>query len=247
MAYGELSKIYDKLIYEDINYTEMNNFIINICKENNIEFLDYLDIACGTGNMTIKLAREFQNIYAVDLSEDMLREAFFKFKEGRINPRLVCQDMTKLDLNHKFNLITCILDSTNYILNEEDLEKYFKKVSEHLKDDGIFIFDINSYYKLTEILGNNTYTYDEEGVFYTWENQLEDNIISMFLTFFIKKQELYERFDEEHEERAYKTEEIERVLHIANLQIVNIFDGYTYENIKKDTERIVFVVKKGRK
>jgi SAM-dependent methyltransferase len=65
-------------------------------------------------------------------------------------------------LNHKFDLITCILDSTNYILSEEDLENYFKSVYKHLKDNGLFIFDINSYYKLTEILGNNTYNFDNE-------------------------------------------------------------------------------------
>ena len=212
MAYGEFAKIYDDLINEDINYDNMVSRIIEICNEHNIECKDYLDVACGTGNVTVRLAKHFKDIYAVDLSEDMLREAFNKLKENRIKGKIICQDMTEMQLNRKFDLITSVLDSTNYITDEDDLEKYFSSVKEHLKDDGIFIFDVNSYYKLSEILGNNIYTYSEEDVFYTWENVFEDDMVSMFLTFFVKQGELYERFEEEHFERAYKEEELESAL-----------------------------------
>ena len=58
MAYGEFAKIYDELINEDINYNEMVDFILKVCNENNIKFNDYLDIACGTGNITIPLAKK---------------------------------------------------------------------------------------------------------------------------------------------------------------------------------------------
>ena len=78
MAYGEFAKIYDDLINEDIDYDVMVERIIEICKENNINHESYLDVACGTGNVTVRLAKYFKDIYAVDLSEDMLREAFNK-------------------------------------------------------------------------------------------------------------------------------------------------------------------------
>ena len=244
MAYGEFAKIYDDLINEDINYDNMVSRIIEICNEHNIEFKDYLDVACGTGNVTVRLAKHFKDIYAVDLSEDMLREAFNKLKENRIKGKIICQDMTEMQLNRKFDLITSVLDSTNYITDEDDLEKYFNSVKEHLKDNGIFIFDVNSYYKLSEILGNNIYTYSEDDVFYTWENVFEDNMVSMFLTFFVKKGELYERFEEEHFERAYKEQEIEHYLNEANLEVINKFEGYTKNDVQANSERIVYVVKK---
>ena len=66
--------------------------------------------------------------------------------------------MTEMQLNRKFDLITSVLDSTNYITNEDDLEKYFSSVKEHLKDDE-FLFLMLIHYKLSEILGNNIYTY----------------------------------------------------------------------------------------
>ena len=244
MAYGEFAKIYDDLINEDINYDNMVSRIIEICNEHNIECKDYLDVACGTGNVTVRLAKHFKEIYAVDLSEDMLREAFNKLKENRIKGKIICQDMTEMQLNRKFDLITSVLDSTNYITDEDDLEKYFSSVKEHLKDDGIFIFDVNSYYKLSEILGNNIYTYSEEDVFYTWENVFEDDMVSMFLTFFVKQGELYERFEEEHFERAYKEEELENALSNCGLKVINKFDGYSNNKVQANSERIVYVVKK---
>ncbi|MDU5262818.1 MAG: class I SAM-dependent methyltransferase, partial [Clostridium celatum] len=158
MAYGEFAKIYDELINEDINYDEMVERILEICNLYNVELNDYLDIACGTGNVTIRIAKYFKNIYGVDLSEDMLREAFDKFKESRIKGKIICQDMTELSLNKEFDLITSVLDSTNYITDLNDLQNYFNGVYNHLKANGLFIFDVNSYYKLSEILGNNIYT-----------------------------------------------------------------------------------------
>ena len=244
MAYGEFAKIYDELINEDINYDEMVERIIEICNSYNLELNDYLDIACGTGNVTIRVAKYFKNIYGVDLSEDMLREAFDKFKEARIKGKIICQDMTELSLNKEFDLITSVLDSTNYITDLNDLQNYFNGVYNHLKSNGIFIFDVNSYYKLSEILGNNIYTYSEEEVFYTWENVFEDNLLSMFLTFFVKKGDLYERFEEEHLERAYTEKELEKELEKANLEVLAKFDGYTENYVQANTERIVYVIKK---
>ena len=244
MAYGEFAKIYDELINEDINYDEMVDRIIEICNSYNVELNDYLDIACGTGNVTIRLAKYFKNIYGVDLSEDMLREAFDKFKEARIKGKIICQDMTELSLNKEFDLITSVLDSTNYITDLNDLQNYFNGVYNHLKSNGLFIFDVNSYYKLSEILGNNIYTYSEEEVFYTWENVFEDNLLSMFLTFFVKKGDLYERFEEEHLERAYTEKELEKELEKANLEVLAKFDGYTENDVQANTERIVYVIKK---
>ena len=245
MAYGEFAKIYDELINEDINYDSMVVRLKEIIEENLENPEDYLDLACGTGNIGVRMAKDFSCTYAVDLSEDMLREAFDKFKAQRIKAKIICQDMRELSLNHKFDVITCVLDSTNYLIEDGDLEEYFKGVYNHLNDGGLFIFDINSFYKLTEILGNNIYTYSSEDVFYTWENTLEDNVVNMFLTFFVKKEnDLYERFEEEHFERAYKESEIEEILKEVGFNLIGKFDGYNKEEVHNESERILYVVGK---
>lgn len=245
MAYKEFANIYDELIYEDIDYDEISEKIISLSNENNIEFEDYLDLACGTGNVGVRVGKYFKNMYAVDLSNDMLNIAFEKFKQNKIKAKVICQDMSELSLNHKFNLITSVLDSTNYITEEEDLFNYFKRVYDHLKDDGLFIFDINSHYKLSEIMGNNIYTYSSEDVFYTWENTFEDNILNMFLTFFVKNENnLYERFEEEHFEKAYQEKDIEDILNEIGFNILGKFCGYSDLKPDNNSERILYVLRK---
>lgn len=245
MAYKEFANIYDELIYEDINYDNVAEKIIGLCTENNINFDDYLDLACGTGNVAIKVAKYFKNTYAVDLSDDMLNVAFDKFKKNKIKAKVICQDMCELSLNNKFNLITSVLDSTNYITEEADLEEYFLRVNEHLKEDGLFIFDINSYYKLSNILGNNIYTYSSDEIFYTWENSFEEEVLNMFLTFFVKQDNgLYEKFEEEHYERAYKEEYIEKLLEKCGFKLLKKFEGYSEKNVTENSERILYVTEK---
>jgi SAM-dependent methyltransferase len=245
MAYKEFATIYDELIYEDINYDKIAEKVVNLCKENNVNFDNYLDLACGTGNVAIKVAKYFNSVYAVDLSDEMLNMAFEKFKKNKIKAKVICQDMSELSLNKKFDLITSVLDSTNYITETEALENYFLKVNEHLSENGLFIFDINSYYKLSTVLGNNIYTYSSDDVFYTWENSFEDDIVNMFLTFFVKQENnLYEKFEEEHFERAYSEEYIEDILKKCQFKILNKFEGYSNEKVKENSERILYVVGK---
>ena len=242
-SYNKFAEIYDRLIYEDINYERYEKQILDICKKYNVEMQNYLDLACGTGNMSIRIAPYFKNIWIVDNSEDMLMQADNKFRNSKLKCKLVHQDMTSLDLNQKFDLITCILDSTNYILDIKALKEYFLNVKKHLNNGGVFIFDINSYYKLSEIMANNTYTYDDNEVFYCWENFFEDDILEMNLTFFVKNNDLYERFDEQHIERAYTEEFMDSILSECGLTIVEKFDDYNSGIIKETTERLVYVLK----
>lgn len=244
-CYKDFAKIYDQLINCDIDYSAWAEFIMDICEEEEVELTDYLDLACGTGNMAEQICVRFRESWLVDMSMDMLSEAESKLRARGIKARFVCQDITKLNLNKKFDLITCCLDSTNYILKESDLLKYFTAVKGHLKDGGIFVFDINSYFKLKEILGNNVYNYDDEDVTYIWENSFSNDIVDMYITFFVKEGELYRRFDEEHSERAYKEDKMESVIREAGLEVIGLYDSYKPETPDEETERIVYVLKSG--
>lgn len=242
--YKDFAAIYDGLINKDIDYNTWANKIMEICSFLNIEKRDYLDLACGTGNMTEKLAKEFRSTWAVDISGQMLTEAEAKLRASNIKAKFVCQDICELKLNNKFDLITCCLDSTNYILEENDLENYLEGVYKHLKDKGLFIFDINSYNKLTSILGNNTFTFDNEDVVYIWENFLEDDIVQMNLTFFVKENDAYRRFNEEHCERAYKEEFLDKILAKIGFKIVEKLNNYQALSIDDDCERLVYAAQK---
>lgn len=245
-SYKDFASIYDELIYEDIDYKKIKEFTLELCEEYNVNKENYLDLACGTGNVAIEIADSFTNRFLVDLSQDMLQEAAEKFRGQRLKANIVCQDMTELSLNKKFDLITCVLDSTNYILEDEEIKSYLKSVKNHLREGGIFLFDINSYYKLSEILGNNIYTYNSEDVFYSWENIFEDEIVEMNLTFFVRDGDAYRRFEEVHEERAYSEDFIDQCLQETGLEVLGKYEGYSRNAVKQDSERILWVVRKKR-
>ena len=245
-CYKEFAHIYDELINSDIDYSAWALKILGICSEYNIDRDSYLDLACGTGNLTIEIANEFRHIWAVDLSCDMLCEAEKKIRDAGIKAKFLCQDICELNLNNTFDLITCCLDSSNYILEEKNFKKYLLGVYDLLKDDGLFIFDINSYYKLTKVLGNNTYNFDSDDLVYIWENYLENDIVEMSLTFFAKEGQVYRRFDEQHIERAYKEEYIENVIKEVGLEIIKKMDNYEDKMVCENTERICYVLKKSK-
>lgn len=244
-CYSDFASIYDILIEEDVDYKKWSNKILEICKELKVENRDYLDLACGTGNITIELYKNFGSTHAIDLSQEMLTIAREKLSKQGIKPKLSCQDLRNLKLNKKFDLITCVLDGTNYLLSSDDLLKYFNGVKEHLKDNGVFIFDINSYYKLSKVLGNNIFSYDSDEVTYVWNNSFEEDLCNMDIIFFVKNEdETYERIDESHVERAYAVEEIEDLIKKSGLKVIKKLDNYSEELINEKTERIVFIVKK---
>lgn len=241
-TYKELSVIYDKLLCEDINYEEWSNFILKKCHEYNIARDSYVDLACGTGNITEYLYKGFKSTTAVDLSDYMLTMAEEKLRGKHIN--FVCQDIINLNLHGRFDVATCILDSTNYILKDDELKQYFKSVYNHLNEKGLFVFDMNSYYKLMNIMGNNIFNYDDDNVVYMWENNCEDDIIYMDLTFFVREGELYRRFDESHQERAYTSEAVTKYLEDTGFRILQVLDGYSNNKANINSERILYIVQK---
>lgn len=245
-CYGDFAEIYDRLINTDIDYNSWADTIKNVCLKYNLKFDDYIDLGCGTGNMTEALSRScsFKNIWAADMSSEMLSRAEIKLRKRGIHCNFICEDITQLDIKRKFDLVTCCLDCTNYILDKEDLTNYFKGVYDILKNGALFIFDINSYYKISTVLGNNIYSFDNDDIVYIWENVFEDDIVNMYLTFFIKEGKLYRRFDEVHSEKAYSEKAIEDELKNCGFDILEKRSNYTDNPVKKDTERIVYVVRK---
>ena len=153
--------------------------------------------------------------------------------------------MTDFELYGTVNIVISTLDCVNYITDEDALLKVFKLVNNYLDPKGLFIFDINSAYKLEHILGNNTYVSDDEDIFYSWQNSYDKKkkICTFDLTFFEKDEDVYYRYDETHYERAYSVEEITNLLEKAGLEVVGVFDNLSFESPKDKSERIFFVAR----
>lgn len=241
-AYNRFASIYDQLMM-DFNYEDWFNYIEEILYKFDKSPKKVLEMACGTGNLSYYLAKERYNLTCFDLSSDMLSRAYEKLRRFK-NVNLMKQNMIDFNINQSFDCVISICDSINYITEKNDLFRTFKNVWNHLENDGIFIFDINSYYKLKHIIGNNTFVEDQEDVFYTWQNYYDENkhICEFYLTFFFSEDgENFERFDEEHKEKAYKIEEIVELLKEAGFRDINYYEAFGFEEPVEKTERINFV------
>lgn len=239
--YNKFAQVYDELM-NDFDYENWFNYIEEIFKKYNKKPREVLEMACGTGNLSYFFAEKNYKLKAFDISDEMLSKAYNKLKRYK-NVKILKQNMVDFKFNQKFDGVVAICDSINYILEKGDLLATFKNVYDHLEEGGIFVFDINSFYKLKNILGNNIFIEDREDIFYSWENFYDEalNTCDFYLTFFLREGENYKRFDENHRERAYTSEKIIETLKIAGFKIVDFYDCFTFDEIKEDTERINFV------
>jgi SAM-dependent methyltransferase len=99
-----------------------------------------LDLACGTGRVTIPLAKNGYNLIGVDIHKPMLELAKNKSEQHGLKIDWKEQDCTKLDLQIKSQLIYCVGNSFQHFHSNEDQENFLSSVYNHLNDDGIFIF-----------------------------------------------------------------------------------------------------------
>lgn len=98
-----------------------------------------LELACGTGRVTIPTAKEGFSITGLDILDSMLKEAKKKSKEENLDIEWIEGDMTDFELNRKFNLITIPAVAFNWILEDNDIRKCLECVKKHLTSKGRFI------------------------------------------------------------------------------------------------------------
>ncbi len=241
-SYTDFAYIYDNLIDQD--YEKWADYIEEIFKKHGAKPKLVLDLGCGTGSITNILAKRGYDMIGVDLSPDMLNVARDKAMEEGSDVLYLCQDIREFELYGTVDAIICTLDVLNYITDPEDLGHVFALVKNYLNPDGIFIFDINTEHKLKNVLGNNTFINDENGIFYTWENEYSENISNQYLTFFAENEDgLYERFDENHVQRAYSIEEIRGKLNVNKLSLEGEYALFGFEKPDAVCEKTVIVSK----
>ncbi len=243
--YNDFAEVYDKL--QDADYGEFVNYYERIFKKFAQSPKLVLDLACGTGNITVPMAKCGYDMIGLDLSCEMLNIARDKaFNEG-LDILFLNQDMCEMELYGTVDAIVCALDGLNYITNPEDLQQVFCLVANYLNPGGIMVFDLNTEYKLREVLGENTFVCEEEDVFYVWQSDFcdETKVCEFELNFFCKQPDGgYVRFDEFQAERAYSVEEITEFVNNAGLNVEGFYKPFEFATGSDKDERIFFVISK---
>jgi len=107
-------------------------------------------------------------VLGCDLSEAMLEQA--RSKLGRTGTRLIVADMRELPLLGEFDLVACICDSLNYLLEPNELEAAFEGVARNLAAGGVFVFDLNSLRTYRTIFARD-HCFDRGDALFVWRGQ----------------------------------------------------------------------------
>jgi hypothetical protein len=165
-------------------------------------------------------------------------------KQGEEPILYLRQEMQELELDGLVRAVYCACDCVNYVLTEAELSETFCRVRNCLESGGIFLFDMNTDYKYRELLGEQTFAESRDEGSFIWENYYnESNQINEYdLTLFIpEKEQLYRRYTEIHYQKNYALEQIQELLAQAGFTCIGIYDDYTLEPVRADSERATFV------
>ena len=244
-GYENFAGFYDRLT-ENVDHDGAAKLVDDLVQR----YADYkevvLDLACGTGKLSEKLARKGYDVVGVDNSPEMLDIAQQRFEGKDLPVTLLLQDMTNLDLYGAVDCTVCLLDSLNHLKNKQQLQKAFERVSMFTCGGGLFVFDLNTEYKHRQVLANYAFNFDNEDFFCAWQNELnDDGSVHIYLDFFSKEKDgRYSRYSDDFTEILFDDEFIEQELMKNGFELIGKYDDFSLGPVKETSQRVLWVCKK---
>lgn len=206
-----------------------------------------LELCCGTGRLTIPIAKDGYNISGVDYTSSMLEQAKVKASEAGLEIEFIEADIRALDLQKKYDLIFIPFNSIHHLYRNEDLFKAFNVVKNHLKEGGLFLLDCFN-----------------PNIQYIVENETKQIVVAEYTTrdgreISIKQVMQYERktqinriewhyfingkFDsiQNLDMRLFFPQELDSYLECNGFKIIHKFGGFEEEAFYDNSEKQIFV------
>lgn len=246
MNFNEFARFYD-LFYGSKDYRfEFKNLINRLPS---IELKNVLELGCGTGSYSIIAAESFENITAIDLSEDMIKLA--KTRNHRENISYSVGDIRNFKISNKFEFVFSLFHVFSYLSSTNELESAFKGVSEHLNSGGLFAFDVWS----SAGLVNNSLeirrkeVQDKEGLkiirySYSSHNPHNETVMVNFDIIVLKESESPRFYQEHHLMKYWSLDLIRNIAAKYNLELLETFDLHSGDGINKSTFGATYIFQK---
>lgn len=246
-GYSVFAQYYDRLT-ANVEYRQRAQFFHSLIRRHGgVDGGLLLDLACGTGSLSLELSALGYEVIGADTSEDMLSVAMQKAAQSQQNLLFLRQSMDRLDLYGTVDYTVCALDSLNHLSGEKALDATFAKVSLFTNPGGLFLFDVNTAYKHQQILGDNCFVYDLDGLFCVWQNSYhqEHHRVDITLDFFAQTEGgLFCRTTERFYERIFDGETLEKSLARNGFSLLNIYADDSLDPPAQTTQRLIYVAQK---
>ena len=248
MIYDLLAPFYDAF-NGDISYTEWADFFEQIIKKHyNGKPELILDLGCGTGSMTLELARRGYDMTGVDYSPEMLDIARERAEKEEIGEGILwlCQDMREFELYGTVDVTVSCLDCINHLTSVKDLKRCLSLVHNYLIPGGLFIFDVNGKSKFENVYADETYCMEQEDAVCVWQNYYNEKskLCDFYITLFKECDDgRYERYDEHQRERMYTVRTLKKALAESGFEFVGAYSDFEFSDADDNNERIYVVAR----
>ena len=245
-AYHDLAISYDRLT-NDVDYEATVWFYNEILRREGLTPRTAVDLACGTGSVTILLAQMGLKVIGVDMSAEMLCVASQKAQELENPPMFICQPLQELNLPRGVDLAVCALDSLDYITDPADCAEAIRRIYRVLNPGGCFIFDVNTPQKLRAMDGQ-VFLDEDDDVYCVWRGEFDEdsNICTYAMDLFQRQGNSWVRSFEEHREYAYSAEQLVEYLQDAGFTNIAVYADRRFAEPGPEEQRIYLKARKGK-
>lgn len=250
-AYSGFAYVYEKFM-DNIPYDRWGEYIASLLREHGLQEGLICELGCGTGSITRRLKEKGYDMIGVDMSPEMLEIAMYDHMEESEGILYLNQDMREFELYGTVDAIISVCDSMNYLTSERDILKVLKLCNNYLEAGGLFIFDLKTEYTFSHEMGERTIVDNREDATLIWENHYDsgEKINAYDITIFNRippedeeDEELFEKIQETHLQKAYDLETVKRLIAEAGMEFVAVYDAFTHDAPREDSERVYFIAK----
>ena len=243
-SYGPLADWYDSLT-EDVDYEGLYAYLMAIFRRNGIQPDTVLDMACGTGSLSILFAENGSRCYGMDLSVDMLTRGARKVQDMDPAPMFLHGDMADFTLPEQVDVLVCMLDSFNYMATPEQGLRAISCFARALRPGGMLVFDVRPPEQLRAFDGQ-MFMDETEDVVCIWRTEFDEKENQCFygMDIFVREGKLWRREQEEHVEYAYSLPWLQEQLQAAGFTDVHFYGERTFLPPQPDEERVFITARK---
>lgn len=179
------------------------------------------DVACGTGRSFTPLLDRGWEVVACDLSPAMAARAH---EAARGRAEVFVADMRELDRFGAFDLVTCLDDGLNYLLDEDELRAALAGLGRNLAPGGVAVWDVSTL-RMYRTLFAIEQTAEGEGIVVSWRGRSSADVGPGQLAEAVVEVLAGDRPPSVavHRQRHWPLDEVGRIARDAGLEILDVF------------------------
>jgi SAM-dependent methyltransferase len=220
-AYEALAPAYDQMT-AGYRYDRWLSALERLAIDHGLPGKRVLDVACGTGKSFLPLLERGYDVSACDLSPGMVEIARTHLPDPT---RAFVADMRALPSIGPFDLVTCLDDAVNYLLEPADLEAALASMGSRLRPGGVLVFDVNTLHTYRTTFGGDT-VWERDRRLFCWRGMtapgpapgdVHEAVVEVFTLGGVERH--WTRTSARHRQRHHPRAAVERSLARAGLAL----------------------------